>query len=569
MAKEKLSQSYLSIRNRILIFSVLATLVPSLGMGWLLNSMMHNTITEKIEQKLLDSTSAIDREISLWFKERNYDLRIFSSSYIITENYTRYLEELDKRAGQPVEGQVYYKNIVTYLTSVKDQFEYFSRLFVFDNGGQLVAASGKEVKESPVTLSPDEIKQMKNDGFFKGEVYFKGQNKAPFMLIGAPLISDKFDKNIGVLAIEVQLLELVPLLQSSIFKTKADSRVSASLVRISDGRQFLTIEESATDSDPVSVSQDILNLIGESSSIHEFRDHNDLHVVGIVTLLKDLNWGLIISENHEAVYAKLISSRNRNIIIVLLFALIIGLAAYHFSTRIITPLTTLTNGAMRVAGGDLDVRLPIYINDELGLTTKVFNEMVVELHQSHDKLKELATTDTLTNLSNRKRIMEVLTSYFDQYRRYATPFSILMIDIDFFKNINDTHGHLAGDAVLKQVAKIFLKSLRNVDYTGRYGGEEFLVVLPETNGEEACKSGERIREATKNHIFLHEKQALRISVSIGVATADDGDKDVDSLIGRADDALYQAKDSGRNQVVYFRENQPDDKVVPISGSVKK
>lgn len=569
MAKEKISQSYLSIRNRILIFSVLATLVPSLGMGWLLNSMMHNTITEKIEQKLLDSTSTIDREISLWFKERNYDLRIFSSSYIITENYATYLKEHDKKAKQPLKEQLYYKNIVTYLTSIQDQFAYFTRLSVLNNEGQLVAASGKEEKDFPLTLSPDAIKQMEHDGFFKGEVYFKGQNKAPFMLIGTPLISEQFDKNIGVLAIEVQLLELVPLLRSSLFKTKGDSSVTASLVRIPDGRQFLTVEGAATDGAPVIVSQDILNLIGESSSIHEFKDHNDQHVVGIVALLKDLNWGLVISESHEAVYAKLISSRNRNIIIVLLFALIIGLAAYHFSTRIITPLTTLTKGAMRVAGGDLDVRLPIYINDELGLTTKVFNEMVVELHQSHDKLKELATTDALTNLANRKRIMEVLKSYFDQHKRYTTPFSILMIDIDFFKNINDNHGHLAGDAVLKQVAKIFLKSLRNVDYTGRYGGEEFLIVLPETNGEEACKSGERIREATKNHIFLYEKQAIRVSVSIGVATADEGDKDVDSLIGRADDALYQAKDGGRNQVVYLSPNQPDDKVVPISGSVKK
>ena len=100
MKRKKVIQSFLSIRNRILIFSLLATLGPSIGMGWLLNSVMHDTISEKFEQKLLDSVSIIDREINLWFKERHYDLRVFSSSYIITDNFTRYVDDIQKNPSQ-------------------------------------------------------------------------------------------------------------------------------------------------------------------------------------------------------------------------------------------------------------------------------------------------------------------------------------------------------------------------------------------------------------------------------------------------------------------------------------
>jgi len=352
-----------------------------------------------------------------------------------------------------------------------------------------------------------------------------------------------------MLAIELRLQEIAPILQDSLLKNKKEGTVTASVVCLDDGRSFLSISNSRDFTPPVHISEEIRHLFADPHTIHEFTDQQGVHVVGIASPLQESNWGLIIAENYDDVYAKLISSRNRNIVIALVFTLIISLIAYYFSARIITPLTTLINGAQKVAGGDLEVRLPIYSKDELGLTTQVFNEMVAELQLSHNKLKELATIDSLTKLVNQKEVTKILLDHLHHYQRYSTVFSILMIDVDFFKNINDTYGHLAGDAVLEQLAKIFTDTLRDVDYPGRYGGEEFLVVLSQTNGEEARICAERVRKEVNKHTFTYDDLALNLSVSIGVATVTDQDKDESSLIRRADDALYKAKAGGRDQVV--------------------
>lgn len=225
--------------------------------------------------------------------------------------------------------------------------------------------------------------------------------------------------------------------------------------------------------------------------------------------------------------------------------------AYLFARQIITPLTALTKGSLEVANGNLNIALPVQQNDELGFATKMFNQMVAELKLSHTKLEQLATTDALTQLANRKQIMKRLFKHFEYYQRYTAEFSILMIDIDHFKKINDTYGHLTGDAVLMQVAKIFQETLRNVDIAGRYGGEEFLVILAETSGEQAMRTAERIRQAVENHTFSFATSSIKATISIGVARILENEKDENSLVSRADQALYQAKAKGRNRVVYI------------------
>jgi diguanylate cyclase (GGDEF)-like protein len=124
-----------------------------------------------------------------------------------------------------------------------------------------------------------------------------------------------------------------------------------------------------------------------------------------------------------------------------------------------------------------------------------------------------------------------------------------MIDIDHFKTINDRHGHLAGDAVLMQLAQIFREALRSIDIAGRYGGEEFLVILGQTGIRKAVMTAERIRSAVEQHEFIHQNLRLHVTISAGVAEITPADDSEKSLIGRADHALYKAKGAGRNRVV--------------------
>ena len=128
----------------------------------------------------------------------------------------------------------------------------------------------------------------------------------------------------------------------------------------------------------------------------------------------------------------------------------------------------------------------------------------------------------------------------------------MMLDVDHFKNVNDTYGHLAGDAVLTNTAQTIKSTLREIDRLGRYGGEEFLVILPETDGQQATKSAERIRKAVKDSMTDYENNTLKVTVSIGVAVIQSTDNNENDLINRADDALYSAKGKGRDRVVLVK-----------------
>ena len=552
MDKFETNYGLMSIRNRILFFAVLVTFMPSLGMGWLLNSMFYTTITEKTEQKLLFSANIIEREISHWFKQRNYDLHVFSHSFIITENISKHLESVPNKSKEIPTPPLHSRKIATYLNSLEKQFEDYTRLLVLDKEGVVIAASKPTGKKHPIQLPPNTAEQLAATNSFQGEVYLSGQNSSPHALIGVPLFSEDYENYVGFLAAEVRLQGILPLLHAALLNNNSkDVQICGALIRLQDGSHFLSTGHSPDFVTPNNVSHKIARLFESPPRLQNFLNYHGTRVVGVAVPLKIPGWGILITENYADVFARYTHSRNRNILIICSFALLIGLAAYLFAKQIITPLTALTNASLMVANGNLNITLPIQKNDELGFATKMFNEMVAELKQSHAKLQQLATTDPLTQLANRKQIMKSLFIHFEYYQRYHTEFSILMIDIDHFKKINDTYGHLAGDAVLVQISRIFQKTLRNVDTAGRYGGEEFLVILAETNGQKAKHTAERIRQAVEQHTFTYEEYSLKVTISIGVARVLKKEKNENSLISRADQALYQAKTAGRNRVVYL------------------
>ncbi len=164
--------------------------------------------------------------------------------------------------------------------------------------------------------------------------------------------------------------------------------------------------------------------------------------------------------------------------------------------------------------------------------------------------RELAMTDDLTGLFNRRTIFERLREEMDRARRYATSISCIMMDLDHFKRINDTYGHLAGDEVLRAAASIARQNKRVPDVVGRYGGEEFLMLLPETGRTGARIVAERVRESIEDTLVEYDDSRIRITASLGVATAHNDEKlSGDELLQRADNALYEAKNRGRNRTV--------------------
>jgi diguanylate cyclase (GGDEF)-like protein/PAS domain S-box-containing protein len=182
--------------------------------------------------------------------------------------------------------------------------------------------------------------------------------------------------------------------------------------------------------------------------------------------------------------------------------------------------------------------------------------LIAEKIQLFQETQRLAVTDDLTGLHNARYFYEVLDSEIVRTKRYETPFSIILFDIDNFKDLNDTYGHQAGDEVLRAVAEIMVKTSRAPDTVARYGGEEFIAVLPNATNEEAYNLALRIKDAIERAQFLGD-EAVKISVSGGVASFPDDANDAKSLLYAADMAMYSAKAAGKKLIHCYKKNEED------------
>ncbi len=173
--------------------------------------------------------------------------------------------------------------------------------------------------------------------------------------------------------------------------------------------------------------------------------------------------------------------------------------------------------------------------------------MAYRLQQANRRLKQLSETDPLTNTINRRRFMEVAEQQLALARRHCYPTSLLLLDIDHFKQVNDKYGHATGDRALVEITNVMRSALRESDTLARFGGEEFVVLLPHTAREGALAVAERVRQSAHQHQIQAEEQSLSVTISIGGVTCETSTTALDKLISRADELLYQAKQAGRDR----------------------
>jgi diguanylate cyclase (GGDEF)-like protein len=186
----------------------------------------------------------------------------------------------------------------------------------------------------------------------------------------------------------------------------------------------------------------------------------------------------------------------------------------------------------------------------LDALTNLSNTVISELEDAKKQLKEQANRDYLTGLYNRRYFNEIAQDLIHISKREKKPFSVIMLDVDRFKRINDTYGHSVGDDVIKILSNTIIETVRESDIVARYGGEEFSLLLPFTDKEGALKIAEKIRKNVENKkIIIYDGKIIQFTVSLGVDSIEHGDKNVEQALNRADNALYLAKESGRNKVV--------------------
>ncbi|MFN7113757.1 MAG: diguanylate cyclase [Alphaproteobacteria bacterium] len=172
--------------------------------------------------------------------------------------------------------------------------------------------------------------------------------------------------------------------------------------------------------------------------------------------------------------------------------------------------------------------------------------------KTEEELLRLAATDPLTGAFNRREFTSIAEREALRASRYHHPMSVLMLDLDHFKRLNDTYGHGAGDKALQRFTMICTNALRNVDVFGRWGGEEFVALLPETDIQGATVIAERLRKLTADNLLTYNDHKINFTVSIGIAEFKDGETSIDGVLGRADNAVYDAKKAGRDRISVFR-----------------
>ncbi len=273
---------------------------------------------------------------------------------------------------------------------------------------------------------------------------------------------------------------------------------------------------------------------------------------------------VIVIEEHTALIE---AHRTTKIIVVagLLLAFFITLASLFWGRLLTRPLARLAQAARKIGQGNLETRVVEQNNDEISDLAHSLNEMAFNLKttmasrqellhemelriQTEKELELLATTDELTDLYNRRAFSVHMKKEVERANRYATPLCLLMFDIDFFKKVNDTYGHEIGDSVLTEIAHLAKTTVRDQDVLARWGGEEFMVILPHTDEQGALHFAERLRRAIAEHDFV---KPPNVTVSLGVTERQPGDN-CDLLLSRVDLALYDAKAKGRNRAEVAR-----------------
>jgi len=278
--------------------------------------------------------------------------------------------------------------------------------------------------------------------------------------------------------------------------------------------------------------------------------------VSIIAKIDGLKFILLAEQGIEQAFQLVNTLKHQFYLLLILTVAVIIILSLLLAYFIVKPLRKVIESLDVIASGEFDIDIKLTNKyDEFGILVNKFNNMAAKLKEMKDvsdhknqQLLELSIRDHLTGLFNHRHLIEYGDKRVLEANRHGVMLGCLMIDIDHFKQVNDTYGHSCGDYVISEVALLLKENLRSIDILARYGGEEFAVIIPNTTIVKTKIVADKICKKIQAHKFNYEKEQFEITVSIGVAIQQRSENKIMEIIKRADQALYQSKNNGRNQV---------------------
>jgi diguanylate cyclase (GGDEF)-like protein len=537
---------FASLPSRIITLVFSAALVTSVAVTWTATGATEMFLRRQIAQRFPVALERVSERLEVWYGQRERDLDTFSRSDTVVESLggsQRALAEARR-----------------YLAYVQEGFPHYRTLFVLDaTGAPRVWVGAEPALPDTLLAGLSRVKQTQVGGVHR-------VNGEGVQFVSAPLTGPGGERGSLHAMIGVDVV-------SRMIAGDEEPR-SGRIVVVADGGAVVGQTGEATDATRAP------SMRPGNPAVQEYEDASGKRWVGCLRRFPRFDWNLIVEEPYDSAFAPVVSVIRSTLAINVAIVLGFGTIAMWIARSIVRPIRTLSDEARRIAQGETHVEIPVITGqDEIGVLSRALREMVTrlqqkaleveqeksekeranaelrnmneELRRGNEVLEQLSFTDGLTRLHNHRYFQDRLRVEVRRADRTGEQLSLLLVDIDDFKALNDRYGHAIGDQVLRQVGGVLNETVREADLPARYGGEEFVVLAPHTGRIGALALGEKLRSAIAHTRFAAEgidaPEGLEVTVSVGVAIYAG---DARRLFNDADRALYQAKATGKDCVIF-------------------
>lgn len=525
------------LRTWVSFFAIMMgtfVLIPTIFIEYMEST---NEVDDQLEIILHSKANYFDK----WVKERSKDIHTIANLDIVRDY------KLDE--------------VEDYFLFFRDEKEYFADLVFINKEGYVIYDTVDRSLEG-ITIDVNDREYFKVAKETKEpyitDVMISLVTDKPIVIFASPILDDRNEFN-GVIFGSVNLETIDDILSESISGFQGHSYVVLQDgTLISELKQHLGPANLNSDEhEKYAVGEEILSLLknNENSEVRKYRGVQNDYVLGSSILVNNDSWYLVSEIKITDVYLPFLKKVSLLFVMIVVSMFVALRIMLYIAEKIEKPIQLLLKGVRNMESGNYDYRIN---ESDFASSTKEFRELVAAFNQMSgrvsenvDTLEELSLTCQLTKLYNRRYLMEHAQSIFYQCVRTANHCSCIIVDIDYFKKVNDTYGHIVGDQVLIHLANILTSSVRSSDVVTRYGGEEFIIICPKSSIESSYKIAERIQRKIKENPYRDGDVVIEITVSIGIADYLYSDDIITftELIDAADKALYEAKESGRNQIV--------------------